>query len=204
MIWFLVDQLPDESAALQLLELFDKLLKKYANLLGTEDAYEDLRLFFLDLLAQLKGKGIRNDNDGYIVSYISKSVKHQYIAMSKAQDIRKEDLFSDISEEQIASSENSDNIAKPGYQCNPSDTETVCQQQNFCLCDLYAGQIQNRRCVLVFLKNLDQIILAQMNSIGNILQSNVLGIIVLDKLFGFFYVLFFFLNLVILEGILHN
>lgn len=43
-----------------------------------------------------------------------------------------------------------------------------------------------------------------MNSIGNILQSNVLGIIVLDKLFGFFYVLFFFLNLVILEGILHN
>ena len=101
MIWFLVDQLPDESAALQLLELFDKLLKKYANLLGTEDAYEDLRLFFLDLLAQLKEKGIRNDNDGYIVSYISKSVKHQYIAMSKAQDIRKEDLFSDISEEQM-------------------------------------------------------------------------------------------------------
>lgn len=117
MIWFLVDQLPDESAALQLLELFDKLLKKYANLLGTEDAYEDLRLFFLDLLAQLKGKGIRNDNDGYIVSYISKSVKHQYIAMSKAQDIRKEDLFSDISEEhmyfieQIASSDNSDDIS---------------------------------------------------------------------------------------------
>ena len=102
---------------MQLLELFDKLLKKYANLLGTEDAYEDLRLFFLDLLAQLKGKGIRNDNDGYIVSYISKSVKHQYIAMSKAQDIRKEDLFSDISEEQmyfieqIASSDNSDDIS---------------------------------------------------------------------------------------------
>lgn len=95
-------------------------------------------------------------------------------------------------------------IAKPGHQCNLSDTETVCQQQNFCLCDLYTGQIQNRRCALVFLKNLDQIIWAQMNSIGNILQSNVLGIIVLDKLFGFFYVLFFFLNLVILEGILHN
>lgn len=41
MIWSLVDQLPDKSAALQLLGIFEKLLKKYARLLGTEDAYEE-------------------------------------------------------------------------------------------------------------------------------------------------------------------
>ena len=40
MITALIDRLPDDDAALQLLEMFDKLLKKYARLLGTEDAYE--------------------------------------------------------------------------------------------------------------------------------------------------------------------
>ena len=75
MIWSLVDQLPDESAALQLLGIFEKLLKKYARLLGTEDAYEELRLFFFELLDQLKEKGICADSDGYIVNYISKSVR---------------------------------------------------------------------------------------------------------------------------------
>lgn len=101
MIWSLVDQLPDESAALQLLGIFEKLLKKYARLLGTEDAYEELRLFFFELLDQLKEKGICADSDGYIVNYISKSVRHQYITLSKARNTRKEHLFSDISEEQM-------------------------------------------------------------------------------------------------------
>lgn len=117
MIWSLVDQLPDESAALQLLGIFEKLLKKYARLLGTEDAYEELRLFFFELLDQLKEKGIRADSDGYIVNYISKSVRHQYITLSKARNTRKEHLFSDISEEQmffieqLAASDDNDDIS---------------------------------------------------------------------------------------------
>lgn len=101
MIKELIDQLPDESATLQLLELFDKLLKKYARLLGTEDAYEDLRLFFLELLEKLKSKELCSESDGYTVNYISKSVKNQYIALSKAQKLRRENTFSDISEEQM-------------------------------------------------------------------------------------------------------
>lgn len=48
MIKSLIDRLPDDAAALQLLGMFDKLLRKYARLLGTEDAYEELRLFFFD------------------------------------------------------------------------------------------------------------------------------------------------------------
>lgn len=101
MIKSLVEKLPDEAAALQLLEMFEKLLKKYARQLGTEDAYEDLRLFFFELITKLKGKDICSDNDGYIVSYITKSVKNQYIAMSKNRNAHKEDIFSDISEEQM-------------------------------------------------------------------------------------------------------
>lgn len=117
MIWPLVDKLPDESSALQLLGIFDKLLRKYARLLGTEDAYEELRLFFFELLDGLKGKNIRTDSDGYIVNYISKSVKHQYIALSKAGKKRRELPFSEISEEQMSfveqltASEASDDIS---------------------------------------------------------------------------------------------
>lgn len=101
MIKSLVDKLPDEAAALQLLEMFDKLLKKYARLLGTEDAYEDFRLFFFELLNKLRGKNICSENDGYIVSYISKSIKNHYIALSKIRNSRREDTFSDISGEQM-------------------------------------------------------------------------------------------------------
>ena len=101
MIKSLIDKLPDEDAALQLLDMFEKLLKKYARQLGTEDAYEDLRLFFFELIIKLKKKDICSDNDGYIISYIAKSVKNQYIAMSKKRNAHKEDMFSDISEEQM-------------------------------------------------------------------------------------------------------
>ncbi len=101
MIKSLVEKLPDEAAALQLLEMFEKLLKKYARQLGTEDAYEDLRLFFLELITKLKGKDICSDNDGYIVSYIAKSIKNQYIFMSKQRNTDNVDTFSDISEEQM-------------------------------------------------------------------------------------------------------
>ena len=101
MIKSLIDRLPDDDAALQLLEMFDKLLKKYARLLGTEDAYEELRLFFFELLDKLKSKELCSDSDGYAVNYISKSVKNQYIALSKARNSRREDTFSEMSEEQM-------------------------------------------------------------------------------------------------------
>lgn len=101
MITSLIDRLPDDDAALQLLEMFDKLLRKYARLLGTEDAYEELRLFFFELLDKLRRKKLYNNSDGYAVSYISKSVKNQYIALSKARNSRREDTYSDLSEEQM-------------------------------------------------------------------------------------------------------
>ena len=45
----IIKQIPDESATLELLKLFDNLLKKYARLLRYEDAYEDLQLFLIEL-----------------------------------------------------------------------------------------------------------------------------------------------------------
>lgn len=133
MIKSLVEKLPDEAAALELLEMFEKLLKKYARQLGTEDAYEDLRLYFFELITKLKGKDICSDNDGYIVSYIAKSLKNQYILMSKQRNTYKVDPFSDISEEQMiyieqlaASDDQADiSIYFPSYNKLTEKEETI-------------------------------------------------------------------------------
>lgn len=100
MIKSLIDQLPDEEASLLLLEKFDRLLRKYARLLNTENGYEELRLFFFELLEDLQKKTICTDNDGYIVNYISKAVKNHYIALSKKHRVYNENTFSELSEEQ--------------------------------------------------------------------------------------------------------
>lgn len=97
----LIEKLPNTDACLELIEMFDKLLRKYARLLRFEDAYEELRLFFIELILQLKNKEICDDNDGYIVSYISKAVRNQYIALSKRRRMKTEIVLSDISEEQL-------------------------------------------------------------------------------------------------------
>ena len=100
MIKSLIDKLPDEEASLLLLEKFDRLLRKYARLLNTEDGYEELRLFFFELLESLQQKTIRSDNDGYIVNYISKAVRNHYIALSKKHHMHNVSTFSELSEEQ--------------------------------------------------------------------------------------------------------
>ncbi len=101
MIKSLIAKLPDESATLEILRLFDNLLKKYARLLKYEDAYEDLQLFLLELLYAMKEKEIGSKNDGYIVKYIVVSVKNKYIAMSKSLKELKTTSFADISDEQM-------------------------------------------------------------------------------------------------------
>lgn len=50
----LIEKLPNTDACLELIETFDKLLRKYARLLRFEDAYEELRLFFIELILQLQ------------------------------------------------------------------------------------------------------------------------------------------------------
>lgn len=100
MIKSLIDKLPDEEVSLLLLEKFDRLLRKYARLLNTEDGYEELRLFFLELLENLHKKEICTYNDGYVVNYISKAVKNHYIALSKKRRVYAESTFSELSEDQ--------------------------------------------------------------------------------------------------------
>lgn len=67
----IISEIPSESAELEMLQRFEKLLKKYAKLLSYEDAYNDLVVFFLELLLsdsvkKLEGKqdAIRGENIG--------------------------------------------------------------------------------------------------------------------------------------------
>lgn len=98
----LIEELPNEKAYLELLNRYQKLLHKYANLLNYEDAYEDLRLFFLELVYHMRGAPVLKKGEGAIVKYIVMSVKNKYIALSKRQGQRSESSFSELSDEQLA------------------------------------------------------------------------------------------------------
>lgn len=99
MISSLISRLSEEDTCVELLSRFDRLLKKYSRLLSHEDAYEELRLFFIELVTKLKNSDILHKGDGYLVNNISASVKHHYIALSKGNH-NSPILLSEVSDEQ--------------------------------------------------------------------------------------------------------
>lgn len=101
MIKLLISKLPDESSCLELVERFEPLLKKYAALIDQEDAFEDLRCFFIELVNKMKFKEVANKSEGHIVNYIATSVYNHYIYLSKCSRFSPT-LFSELSEEQMA------------------------------------------------------------------------------------------------------
>ena len=81
-------KLHDEEAYLKLIEKFQPLLKKYSYLLNYDDAYNDMQLSLLELSQVIPLENFQN-NDAFLVSYISKSMKNKYIALSsKNQNIQ--------------------------------------------------------------------------------------------------------------------
>ena len=94
---------PDENTVLELIKQFKPLLKKYAFLLKYEDAYEDLLLFFIELLSKMSNSNISHKNDGEIVQYIATSIRNQYIKLSKVEKGRKYKVieFSELSDGQM-------------------------------------------------------------------------------------------------------
>lgn len=73
----------DKEVTLQLVEKFMPLLKKYAWKLGYEDAFEDLRLNFLELLKLMNLDQLSCKDDARIVSYLTKSLYYSFIKLSK-------------------------------------------------------------------------------------------------------------------------
>lgn len=74
----------NEEANLLLIEQFNPLLKKYTYKLRYDDAYNDLLIYFLELIQSMNIHSLHNTCDGSIVSYISKSIYFHYINQSKS------------------------------------------------------------------------------------------------------------------------
>lgn len=77
----------DKSVMLALIEQFNPLITKYSKRLNTEDAFEDMRLVFIELVMGLKLDMLRSHSDGVIVSYITKTIRTKYIAKNKRNEM---------------------------------------------------------------------------------------------------------------------
>lgn len=52
-----------------------------------EDAYNDLQLFLIIKISMFDCENIKNKSDGALVNYIEKSIYHEYIKLSKKNDM---------------------------------------------------------------------------------------------------------------------
>lgn len=82
----------DKEAMQELVDRFTPLMRKRANKLGYEDAYEDIRLFFIELIYSMKLEKIRLKEDGGITSYINVSVNNFYNKETAKSDKWKKEI----------------------------------------------------------------------------------------------------------------
>lgn len=73
----------DANAALELVEKFKPLIKRYAFFLHREDSFEDLQRFLLSMLKTWDTSRLSSTDDATVTRYIANSVKNEYIALSK-------------------------------------------------------------------------------------------------------------------------
>ena len=80
--------LVDESM-LDILAIFDNIINKYSRKLNGEDTKQDLYVFLIKLINNIDELSIVNYEDKQVLSYFSKSLKNEYIRLSKKNDRRK-------------------------------------------------------------------------------------------------------------------
>lgn len=98
-----VTQTRNSDALVELIKMFDPLLKKYSKLLNYDDAYSDLRLEFINTMFKLNTKNLEFLSEGQIVNYISKTIYHHYINQSKRNKSNVNVMvFSDMSDQMIS------------------------------------------------------------------------------------------------------
>ena len=78
----------DESM-LDILAIFDNIINKYSRKLNGEDTKQDLYIFLIKLINNIDELSIVNYEDKQVLSYFSKSLKNEYIRLSKKNDRRK-------------------------------------------------------------------------------------------------------------------
>ncbi|MEW4328798.1 sigma factor-like helix-turn-helix DNA-binding protein [Rossellomorea marisflavi] len=73
----------DEKRSMELLEVFNPLINKYGRLLNGEDTRQDLRFHLLQTTKRLSIQQFKVKSDKVIFSYLAKTVKYEFIRLSK-------------------------------------------------------------------------------------------------------------------------
>ncbi|WP_195279785.1 sigma-70 family RNA polymerase sigma factor [Clostridium sp. J1101437_171009_A5] len=99
----------DNDAMLELINRFDRVIRKYARLLKYEDAYEDVVMEFIAFIRKFQIENIKKKHDGAIVNYVCTTLRNTYIELSKRHSaINSHEMpISDLSDEQKYMVENS-------------------------------------------------------------------------------------------------
>ncbi len=91
----------DKDAMLKLIEQFVPLLRKYSRKLNYEDSYEEVTLFFIELIKNIRLDRLSCTEDGVLTAYINVSVKHFYDKrIAEAINLQREVPVSELTEEQ--------------------------------------------------------------------------------------------------------
>lgn len=94
-------QAGDKKAMMELIDKFSPLFKKYARKLDYEDAYEDIILFYMEMIRSMDMDRIASLEDGAVISYINVSIINYYNKkVRKMIQHGKEVALSDLTEEQ--------------------------------------------------------------------------------------------------------
>ena len=91
----------DARATEEIVESFTPLIKKYAFCLNNDDAKQELTLFLIETIQALPGRMLSAPaQSAYanILSYIKKSMRHEYILLSK-RDVRRQDHETEYDDE---------------------------------------------------------------------------------------------------------
>lgn len=92
----------NQESILEILRKFDPLLKRAAFRLCREDAFEDFRIWFLDMISKIDVSKLKNKSDGGLVVYFKKSVENKLIAFQKEKQIKSHTYgISDLSQQEL-------------------------------------------------------------------------------------------------------
>jgi len=94
----------DEKAMLKILEIFEPLIKKYHRLLGYDEDLKQEIIFKIVKLIKIEIilEKLRTVNDNVLLKYISDSVYHHYIYLSKNKRLKESYEMTEFSEEIMA------------------------------------------------------------------------------------------------------
>lgn len=71
----------------EVIKQFDIQINKYARLLEGEDTKQDMIIYLINVIDKIPISGNNFNNEKAIFSYISKSLRNQYIYLSKKKDV---------------------------------------------------------------------------------------------------------------------